>query len=83
MTHRHRRRGGRTGNRGAICPDYHRGCYGCFGPMESANMDSLTEWWLGLGVDDHGIALALRGFNAWAEPFRSQSEALLEIGRPR
>ncbi len=22
---------------GALCPTYHRGCYGCFGPMESPN----------------------------------------------
>ena len=23
---------------GAICPAYNRGCYGCFGPMESPNV---------------------------------------------
>lgn len=26
---------------GAICPSYNRGCYGCFGPMESANVAAL------------------------------------------
>jgi sulfhydrogenase subunit delta len=26
---------------GAICPAYRRGCYGCFGPMESANVKAL------------------------------------------
>ena len=28
---------------GAICPAYRRGCYGCFGPMESANVPALRS----------------------------------------
>ncbi|MBN1666421.1 MAG: hypothetical protein JW862_05015 [Anaerolineales bacterium] len=28
---------------GAICPSNGRGCYGCFGPMPGANMDSLVS----------------------------------------
>jgi coenzyme F420-reducing hydrogenase gamma subunit len=28
---------------GAICPSYRRGCYGCFGPMESANVPALSS----------------------------------------
>ena len=28
---------------GAICPAYDRGCYGCFGPMETPNTDSLSQ----------------------------------------
>ena len=27
---------------GAICPAYHRGCYGCFGPMERPNTAALS-----------------------------------------
>jgi coenzyme F420-reducing hydrogenase gamma subunit len=26
---------------GALCPSYHRGCYGCFGPMEAPNPAAL------------------------------------------
>ncbi len=26
---------------GALCPAYNRGCYGCFGPMETPNTESL------------------------------------------
>ncbi|MET8428466.1 oxidoreductase [Nocardia sp. NPDC004860] len=26
---------------GALCPSYHRGCYGCFGPMERPNIGAL------------------------------------------
>jgi coenzyme F420-reducing hydrogenase gamma subunit len=29
---------------GAICPRFGRGCYGCFGPREGANVDSLAAW---------------------------------------
>jgi coenzyme F420-reducing hydrogenase gamma subunit len=29
---------------GALCPGYHRGCYGCFGPMETPNPDALAAW---------------------------------------
>ena len=60
---------------GAICPSYDRGCYGCFGPMESPDTRSLSEWWKRLGVPEEQLVRAFRGFNAWSEPFRSESEA--------
>ena len=60
---------------GAICPAYNRGCYGCFGPMETPNTRSLSEQWKTLGTKDYDIMLAFRGFNAYAEPFRKESEA--------
>ena len=59
---------------GAICPAYHRGCYGCFGPMESPNVEALAEWWQRLGVSDADIVRALRTFNGYAESFREASE---------
>ena len=60
---------------GAICPSYDRGCYGCYGPMESPDTASLGEWWKRLGVPDDQLVRAFRGFNAWSEPFRAESEA--------
>ena len=60
---------------GALCPAYGRGCYGCFGPKETPNTDALSEWWNRLGVHDPDIVRAFRSFNAWAEPFRKESEA--------
>ena len=60
---------------GAICPSYNRGCYGCFGPMESPDTESLSRWWKHLGVSDEQLVRAFRGFHAWAEPFRAESEA--------
>ena len=59
---------------GAICPAYDRGCYGCFGPMESPNVDALAQQWQALGVDDDGIVRALRTFNANAPAFRQASD---------
>jgi len=60
---------------GAICPSYDRGCYGCFGPMETPNTKALGRELARLGMRQPEIARVFRGFNAWAEPFRSASEA--------
>jgi coenzyme F420-reducing hydrogenase gamma subunit len=60
---------------GAICPSYHRGCYACFGPKETPNTESLAEWFEQLGMEAAEVMRAFRGFNAFAEPFRKQSEA--------
>jgi len=56
---------------GALCPTYHRGCYGCFGPMEAPNADSLAAWMKQHGVEDRDIVRMYRTFYANAEPFRS------------
>ncbi len=60
---------------GAICPAYNRGCYGCFGPKETPNTSSLSDWWKKKDMSDEDIVRAFRGFNACAEPFRKESEA--------
>ncbi len=60
---------------GALCPAYTRGCYGCFGPMESPNTESLALWWKQLGATDLQIRDAFRGFNAYADAFREASDA--------
>ncbi|MEF2071816.1 oxidoreductase [Consotaella aegiceratis] len=59
---------------GALCPAYRRGCYGCFGPMETPNMAALTEQWRALGASQREIYRALQTFNAAAEPFRKEAE---------
>jgi coenzyme F420-reducing hydrogenase gamma subunit len=59
---------------GAICPAYNRGCYGCYGPMETPNTASLTAWWRKLGVAEPDIVRAYRGINAQADAFRKASE---------
>jgi coenzyme F420-reducing hydrogenase gamma subunit len=59
---------------GAVCPSYNRGCYGCFGPMESPNTAALSRQFASLGSTHHEIMLAFRGFNAYAEAFRKESD---------
>jgi sulfhydrogenase subunit delta len=59
----------------AICPSYNRGCYGCYGPMETPNTGSLAAGWVRLGVSEPDLVRAFRGFNAYAEAFRRESEA--------
>jgi len=59
---------------GAICPAYHRGCYGCFGPKETPNAASLNARWKELGADDRDLLRVYRTFNAGAEPFRAAGE---------
>ncbi|MGI9646971.1 MAG: oxidoreductase [Acidimicrobiia bacterium] len=61
---------------GAICPAYNRGCYGCFGPAESANLESLIAEWRRLEVDKPTIIRALRTYNGYAPEYRAASEKL-------
>lgn len=59
---------------GAICPAYDRGCYGCFGPMETPNTAALTAQWKAMGVQDADIVRAYRSFNGYSKAFRLESE---------
>jgi len=59
----------------ALCPSYNRGCFGCFGPKETSNTNSLAKWWSSHGTGDAEIVRSFRSFNAYAEAFRKESEA--------
>jgi coenzyme F420-reducing hydrogenase gamma subunit len=59
---------------GAICPAYNRGCYSCFGPQESQNTTSLSDWLESNGMTKSDLIRAFRTFNAYAESFRRESE---------
>jgi coenzyme F420-reducing hydrogenase gamma subunit len=63
---------------GAICPSFRRGCYGCFGPMETPNTASLAHAWQQLGASRRDLHRAFRTFNAAAQPFLKESEAHAE-----
>ncbi len=60
---------------GAICPAYNRGCYGCYGPMETPNVPALSSAWKDMGKNDADILRAFRTFNAGAPDFREASES--------
>ena len=59
---------------GAICPAYNRGCYGCFGPTEDLNADSLGARLLKDGMQRGDLVRLLRGFTGFAEAFRSAGD---------
>jgi sulfhydrogenase subunit delta len=60
----------------ALCPSYNRGCFGCYGPMDTPNPSSLSDWWKErLGVSSADLVRTFRSFNAGAEAFRLESEA--------
>jgi sulfhydrogenase subunit delta len=59
----------------ALCPSYHRGCFGCYGPKEAANASSLSDRWLQQGMTNTELMRLYRSFNAYAEAFRKESEA--------
>jgi len=59
---------------GVLCPSFHRGCYGCFGPADTTNTDSMTEVWGARGADGRQIVHAFRNFNAGAAPFQDAAK---------
>ncbi|KAA0233785.1 MAG: hypothetical protein JJLCMIEE_03642 [Acidimicrobiales bacterium] len=63
---------------GALCPTFSRGCYGCFGPMETPNTESLEASMEALGLGDPDIVRMFRTYNAWAPAFRDHSR-LVEL----
>ena len=59
---------------GALCPAVNRACYGCFGPMELPNIESLGKWFSGLGYTPGQISRMLRSFNGYLEPFKQAGD---------
>jgi len=55
---------------GALCPNWSRGCYGCFGPSESANLDQMRATLRRCGLTDDEVLRELRRFNAGAKEFQ-------------
>jgi sulfhydrogenase subunit delta len=60
---------------GALCPSFARGCYGCFGPRESANTASLATWFSAIGQTEVEISREFAKFNVGAPAFRREVEA--------
>jgi coenzyme F420-reducing hydrogenase gamma subunit len=60
---------------GGLCPAHQRGCFGCFGPMESPNTGSMASLLASQGLDNRDIRRRFEGFNANAPAFRMESEA--------
>lgn len=57
---------------GALCPAYNRGCYGCFGPMETPNTAALAPQLRACGLSAAQIRRIYATFNAAAPGFREE-----------
>lgn len=62
---------------GAICPANGRGCYGCFGPTRSTNLDSLTNILQPLERIPGETIRLFRGISGYAPAFRETADALI------
>jgi coenzyme F420-reducing hydrogenase gamma subunit len=60
---------------GNLCPAVGRGCYGCFGPAEGANLPAMAAELARLGLDARQVRDAFRSFNAAAPAFAEAAEA--------
>ncbi|HMD56793.1 MAG TPA: hypothetical protein VKG82_04915 [Solirubrobacteraceae bacterium] len=60
---------------GALCPAYDRGCFGCYGPMETPNTAALSARLQELGSDEVDLVRVYRTFNAGADAFRAAGDA--------
>lgn len=60
---------------GGLCPSIGRGCFGCFGPADTANTASLTGRLREVGVTPVDVSRLYRTFNANAPAFRKESKA--------
>lgn len=61
---------------GVLCPTYDRGCYGCFGPAQQANLTSLSQQLMATGAPRVALVQLLRNFNGYATEFRAESDRL-------
>ena len=60
---------------GALCPSYQRGCYGCYGPKETAKPIALTSSWVkNFHTDPLSVKGLLCNFNCQTDEFREASK---------
>ena len=57
---------------GNLCPSCDRGCYGCFGPSETAETSSLAAYLKADGMPTQEVRDLFSTFNAGAEAFRRE-----------
>jgi coenzyme F420-reducing hydrogenase gamma subunit len=68
---------------GALCPRHNRACYGCFGPMEQPNIESLAQRFISMGYTPAQIKRMLRMFNGYLEPFKQASDRYEQLEQSR
>ena len=64
---------------GALCPEFGKACYGCFGPSEQPNCDSLTNRFAGFGLVSEEIAQRFAAIHSHSKPYKEQIQHWGEI----
>jgi coenzyme F420-reducing hydrogenase gamma subunit len=59
---------------GALCPSLGRDCYGCYGPAENANTDSLTAQFARQGLTPQAIMQRFQSINSQAPVFLAAAD---------
>ncbi len=59
---------------GALCPRFHRGCFGCFGPSETPNTTALADHLRTTGVDAVDVVRLFRQMTSQSPVFRAEAE---------
>jgi sulfhydrogenase subunit delta len=57
----------------ALCPTYRRGCFGCYGPMESASTSAIAKRFEELGISASQRMRLFRSFSAGSPEFHNES----------
>ena len=66
---------------GALCPSLGRDCYGCYGPAENPNVDSLTQWLAARGMSPGAVARRFLYQQSGAPAFRDAARHWQERSR--
>ncbi len=61
---------------GALCPGYNRGCFGCFGPSEQPNTESMTAMLADHGLSGEELVRVYRSFTGGAPEFAGAADAV-------
>ena len=67
---------------GALCPRYHRGCFGCYGPGDAPNTAAFANSLEYHGLTPEASVRLFRTFAAGAPEFRDQSLAIERSAQP-
>jgi coenzyme F420-reducing hydrogenase gamma subunit len=57
----------------ALCPSFDRGCFGCYGPMETPNAPALSRKLAALGMSEADLKRLYSTFNVNADAFRQEA----------
>lgn len=57
---------------GALCPKFGKACYGCFGPSEQPNCESLSNRLAGFGMVPEEISQRFAAIHCDSKPFKEQ-----------